>query len=196
MDEIIGSIFKAAYENNAGEVKRLVIQEGVDLDVTHPMGGFTALEAACQQDSLKVISVLIELGADVNKKFTKRSVVDVGKILGESETALAHCNSVESARLLVDAGAELNAFDGSGRPPIFWAANRSNIELFCFLHESGARVDFSFDVDGMCVSFVDYIGNKIAGLSDIFGTERTDKQARFLKDMSRVHEIMQSSIRQ
>lgn len=98
--------------------------------------GHIPLYNACFGDSEAAVRLLLEYGADPNKRFEYHSPID-GRVEREL-TALMCAGSVEVARALLDAGAEVNVQDAGGVTPLMRAARRGKPELVELLLESGA----------------------------------------------------------
>src|SRR5207344_1899370 len=98
--------------------------------------GHTPLYNACFGNSVAAVRLLLEYGADPNKRFEYHSPID-GRV-ERGLTALMCAGSVEVARALLDAGAEVNVQDGDGVTPLMRAARRGKPELVQLLLDSGA----------------------------------------------------------
>ncbi len=99
--------------------------------------GHTPLHNACFGDSAAAVRLLIERGADPNKRFDYHSPVD-----GRTErelTALMFAGSVEVARALLEAGAEVNAQDSNGVTSLMRAAHRGVPDVVRWLLSQGAN---------------------------------------------------------
>lgn len=70
--------------------------------------GFTFLHAACGYGRLEVIQWLIGLNKD-------SVVIDVNARDGDGDTPLHHCDDVDSAKVLIEAGADHTIRNGDGK---------------------------------------------------------------------------------
>lgn len=94
---------------DAGDIARakLLLEHGADINVRHPRHGFTPLHSAVSEDErLNMVRFLIERGADLNVHARMFDVtpVKLALILGFTS----------SARVMADAGAELDLFSAAG----------------------------------------------------------------------------------
>jgi len=118
----------------------------------------TALMWAAGQGHADVVAALLDYGADVDARSLVRSQYvksekeqdshPVNKVWVEQggNTALlfaARAGSLESARLLVAAGSDVNGLSAFGTSPAIMAVHGGNIELLNFLLESGADIESS-----------------------------------------------------
>lgn len=81
------------------------------------------------------------------------------------ETLLHRISWIESAgkaKLLIDAGANVNAIDDNGKSPLMWALENDNAELAVLLINAGAKTTLA---DNKGKSIQDY-AKKISGLED------------------------------
>ena len=123
---------------------------------SNPVSG-TALDMAIQERNLSLVRLLIDSGADVNKREPLRTAVGIGSVSfvtlllekGAEATARSLCdaaggagtNNVAIARLLLDAGVSVDPDKGDSRTPIGQAVERGNTEMARLLVERGADVD-------------------------------------------------------
>lgn len=104
--------------------------------------GFTPLYSACfggqrvPDKSLATVQLLLEYGADPNKRFEFVSVVD-GR-LDRGLTALMVAPTSDVARELLDAGAEVNVADEHGVTPLMRAASNGRVDVVKVLLERKA----------------------------------------------------------
>ena len=70
--------------------------------------GFTFLHAACGYGRLEVIQWLIGLNKD-------SVVIDVNARDGDGDTPLHHCDDINSAKMLIEAGADHTIRNGDGK---------------------------------------------------------------------------------
>lgn len=55
-------------ENDQTVISHLVLEEGVSVTTEYYHNGYTALHQACEEGYDDITQLLIELGADINKK--------------------------------------------------------------------------------------------------------------------------------
>ena len=100
-------LFEAAENGYLNEVKRLVIDWGVDPNVRE-RHGITPLHYAARNGHLEVVEFLLEHGADPNARI-KYGYTPL-------HVAAFHCNDV-AASILIDHGADPTIKDNEGRTP-------------------------------------------------------------------------------
>jgi hypothetical protein len=116
----IDDLFKAAHGNDAEGVRRAVT-EGTDVNQPHPRAGTFALQLAKTTHSMP--SPRCSRAAQIPRlTLTRTSRVD-GRVF-ENETCLLHALSPQAAKLLLDAGADIDAADGRDWTAIMCAAAR------------------------------------------------------------------------
>ena len=99
------------------------------------------LLSACRENDVRLASVLIELGADIDKKDCQ----------GISALAVSVFeNNIEMTKVLLDNNANVNISVMDGLTPLMLAsANTEDIEMTKLLIENGANID-ELDDDGNC----------------------------------------------
>lgn len=131
-DEILADALVYAAGNGRLEAVDWLLDRGADPDA-HPYQE-TALFAAVRNGHAEVVQRLLERGADVNARGDWASMTRL--------TALHHAASVsrlDMARLLVAAGADLEATDEvAGGTPLGWAAHFENPDIERYLKEAAA----------------------------------------------------------
>jgi ankyrin repeat protein len=103
--------------------------------------GETPLKIACESGRLDMVIWLISHDADVNAQFGGDEMADGGR------TALMQCSSTEIARLLLNAGAEVDRIDSWGRTALMIAVESDDLERVELLLAHGAD-RILFDKDG------------------------------------------------
>jgi len=103
-----GRLFSAAATGDLDEVKRLVLDCGVDPNVKDKVGE-TPLHYAAERGHLDVVKLLLEHGADPN--------VQDNDGWTPLHYAAKKCH-VDVARVLLDHGADLTIRDNKGRIPL------------------------------------------------------------------------------
>ena len=114
-------------------------QSSVASATTELCGGYKSLSAAVTSGDVEGVHCLIEeLGADVNATDVDGNPMLFWIILEEN---------LEIVRLLVDAGADVNATDAIlGRPMLSWAIQDNNPEIVRLLVDAGADVNATDDL--------------------------------------------------
>ncbi len=128
-------LFRAAAQNDVAALLR-TLESGANPNFAHPQVGNTPLYNACFTNSTEAIKILLQKGANPNFRFNYHSPVDGRK---EKEvTALMYATSPETARLLIEGGAEINAADYSGNTSLMRCAFRGSLALVKFFLSCGA----------------------------------------------------------
>ena len=131
---------------NSGETAEVLIAHGADVGARIREGswveGATPLHKAAGRlyDSPDLIRVLLAHGADVNA----RTDVGKGNSIKSGASPLyfaADRGNIESAKLLIRAGADLNIQDGQGWTPLHLACYRGRAAMVALLAESGANTN-------------------------------------------------------
>ena len=149
-------VMTAAHTGNA-KLLRSLLAAGAS-----PQGAVTrnqtALMWAAGQGHADVVDALLDYGAEVDARTLVRSQYvksekeqdshPLNKVWVEQggNTALmfaARAGSLESARLLVAAGSDVNGLSAFGTSPAIMAVHGGNVELLGFLLDSGAQIDSS-----------------------------------------------------
>ena len=137
------------------------MENEAEVNATETWGGTTALMWAVSEHHADVVRMLIDHGADVEARSRIYPVANASGSEGPEPqdaapdaapvgysnggfTALlfaAREGHLESARLLVAGGADVNAIASDGKDPLGLAIYNGNYELASFLIDSGSRVD-------------------------------------------------------
>ncbi len=120
-----------AISNNDVDRLRAILDEGLSPNSIHPISGTTLLQAACDMDSIHAIKCLIEKNVNVGMRFTMISRID-GHVICDNGVAIMHCQSVESAQLLIAAGADHRASDNKNQNSVDWARAFNNLDLVSY----------------------------------------------------------------
>ncbi|KAA1258748.1 Ankyrin repeats (3 copies) [Rubripirellula obstinata] len=119
----------AAHDGNL-DLVRSAIQSGTDVNVADPTAGYTALLMAAYNGHANVVKFLLENDADVDARDR------------EGKTPLMHActnSSVETVRLLIDGGADINVTESTeGFTPLMTAAALGQTEIVKLLLERSA----------------------------------------------------------
>ena len=114
------------------EAVRLLLDAGADVDKCPAYKG-TPLGDACYGGHLDVAKLLREKGASVNQS-GGRGVVGASPL----HEAVGYADFPETARWLIEQGADVNARDNIGRTPLQWAAEYGRAESVRLLMGAGA----------------------------------------------------------
>lgn len=131
-DGLNGSAFLKAIVNKRADVVEVMLEAGADPSITGD-NGWTPLIYAANKDSLEIVKLLVDAGADVSHAN-----------MNHRDTALhwaIHHENDEMARLLVDAGADAECRNKSGLTPVSYAASNLSVETMAHILTNGTRVD-------------------------------------------------------
>jgi uncharacterized protein len=169
------TLMTAARAGNS-EIVDLLIKRGANVAVTGPAFGETALMIAAMANQAGVIEVLVKHGAEVNGRSKELSYAKDRFGLEGVLTILPHGSwtplmyaaregSVDAARALSDAGAELNATDPDDSTSLLLAITNGHFDTAALLVEKGADVSAA-DSAGMTPL---YAAVDMNTLGEIFG---------------------------
>lgn len=154
------ALMMAARTGKTGAVRTL-LDLGAQVNAKESWGGTTALMWAVSEGHPEVVKLLIERGADVNARsyfvpsttgrgFEGTTPVPPSPDQEPTEFAsglftplmfAAREGGLESARILVEAGADINARAGDGKDALSLAIFNGNYDVASFLVDSGANVN-------------------------------------------------------
>ncbi len=152
LQTLLGSEFR--HEPAAAQEKmlKLLIDAGCNVNLHSPAWKATPLQILCSRveasDSLKLVTMLISAGADVN--LTAADIPGDGQWMMRNTPLVLACvtGKVEVVKALLDAGAEVNTARGDFGSPLQAAcaefgqrANKDNIEVVEILLKAGADVN-------------------------------------------------------
>jgi len=130
-------LYASAFEDKA----RLLIASGADVKAQSKLGNTGLILAARKPGNSRTVKLLLERGANVRSK----------NVFGTTALMCAAAAvDMDSVRLLLDAGADINArpnmdvdgfIMGGGRTALMWAAFLGSEPLAKLLLERGARID-------------------------------------------------------
>ena len=122
-------LFYAVRGNHLPMVKFLIEQGANAFDEDED--SVTYLMSAAEHNASECIQFFIDLGLDIHKQDFVQS------------TALNYCNTIDSAKRLIEAGADINYIDGQGYSLLMSAAEDNNIPLLKYLLTAGADPNVS-----------------------------------------------------
>lgn len=123
-------LFRAAQTGNVDKVKRLCLSDRVDLNATMGLCKRTALQQASWYGSVRVVQILLELGADVNVQDNHDKMTPLLESVSR--------NHPEIVRLLLQHGANPNHQTSLQRKtPLHLAVEQRNEDIVRLLLEHG-----------------------------------------------------------
>jgi ankyrin repeat protein len=165
------TVLMAAVRAGAPDAVRALLDRGATLDARDPTFQQTALMIAVRENHSQVVRLLVERGAQVNaqtrtgeppKWVLPNSVPGFGHGVGIVRGGLPERGSrapipgglspllyaardgrLESARILVTAGANVNQADANGITPLIMAITNNHVDVARFLMERGADINAS-----------------------------------------------------
>jgi hypothetical protein len=123
-------LFTASWGGDAKLVKKLLMQ-GVDVNEASTMQNKTALFAAAVRGFTDIARLLLENGANVNFRAKNECII---------LNLVAYKDDKVMARILLDAGGDVNAVDSLGRPALFYAMFAST-GMISLLLSKGANIN-------------------------------------------------------
>lgn len=121
----IGSkrLLVGAMEGNIKLITELVEDGNISVNTEFFSNGYTALHQSCDNNNPETVKVLINFGADVNKKVRMSCGCHVifhwcvqGGVFSQTPLHIASSlNSIDIAKILIDNGAKLDIKDSEGK---------------------------------------------------------------------------------
>lgn len=136
-------LMAASCGGNLKLVKYLLEEKNSDIHAKN-LSGWTPLYWAVLDAHIEIIQYYLASGADVNVRTRDKETV---LMLAVGRSFASDDESIAIARILIEAGAELNAQDKSGNSVLIHAIKRDNPTVMDFLLESGASCSL-FDRKG------------------------------------------------
>jgi ankyrin repeat protein len=135
-------------------VAKYLLENGADVDAAH-RSQHTPLHYAALAGDLSMISLLLQWGAQVDAKNTEGATPLREAVRASINPSMTWCPEydrqheryVKVAKMLIEAGGDVNARDRDGRTPLLYLANtvgtvyHLNVGLYKLLIDSGADVD-------------------------------------------------------
>jgi len=179
------SILMTAARTGNAEVVRMLIARGADASARESSLGETALMWAAAENHPEAVRALIEHGADPNARSDKLAYAKdrfglegVTTILPRgSWTALMYAarqGSLEAARALADAGADLKLTDPDGTTALVLAILNGHFDTAAMLAEKGADPNIA-DTTGMAALYTAVDMNTLGEIYGRPGRPSTDK---------------------
>jgi ankyrin repeat protein len=131
------SFLFAVFWGDISKTKEL-IADGIDLDV-QGANGMTALHWAIKGNNKKIVSLLLENGANANRREKKEGLTPIFLTPNFLETSP---DRLHVANLLIESGADINHKDNAGETVIIHALFLKRLELSYFLVSKGAELNF------------------------------------------------------
>lgn len=141
-DKLLNQLINAVVKRNPKAIIK-AINDGVDIDAFDETGS-TALFLAANWGCVDIVRFLIEAGADVNRgdeddKETPLMIAAARTNLYGNKIYIGDNGHIEVMKLLIKAGANVNAKSSFGWTALMGAANAGSIEAVKLLLKSGAN---------------------------------------------------------
>jgi ankyrin repeat protein len=148
-----GTLLETATNWNYNQIVKSLLLKGADPNQCRPSNE-CALFIATGRDT-EILRMLVAAGADVNRSTTSHETI-LGRAAGSQLRTFKNLTKtggyrgslpdlVESVRILLAAGANINEIDGSGRSALRNAMLSNNIEIARLLLQAGADVNQPVD---------------------------------------------------
>jgi len=139
-NSVINELMTKAIESNSAEAVRFFLENGVafyEID----QDGVSFFIRCIEKENIDMVKAFVNTGKiQVNRYYNDLY------IRATPLTVAAHCDNIEIAELLICSGAEVNIkeIDGYLLTPLIAALASDKREMYDFLLENGADIDFSF----------------------------------------------------
>jgi len=181
--ELIKNLAKRASANAKGlalieisdnvKIVDILIKEGADVNYENRMGD-TPLTKASWVGNLKVISALIEAGADLDRPHDEPPIILALK-----------CNNDETVRFLVEKGANINLKEFGSRTILDIYDERNNDSMINFLLENGAIIH---TLHTQSASLLKVVGKTAKDLSSILEDEKKESELSKMDKIRNFHQ--------
>lgn len=126
-------IFAAAGKGNLELVKLLLEHNANPAAFSTQHAGCCGLHIAAEKNYVDVVEVLLDARVDVNIRSEKQKLTPL--------ISAACCGSLEAVKLLIRAGADIDAQSSTGNTALMLAIDRGKIEVAVALIEAGANLE-------------------------------------------------------
>ena len=148
------TLLETATNWNHPDAVRFLLERGANPNQCRPAGE-CALYISAAKDT-EILRMLVKAGADVNRATDKLGYTPLGRVAGNQSEIFTRLlstggyhgqipNSIESAQILLRAGANVNHIDSFGESPLRTAMRLNNLEMARLLLASGADVHQRLD---------------------------------------------------
>lgn len=127
-DAISKCLVHAISQNNV-HVVRLLLENGANANFIDPVDGSSMLHLAVDDDNLEIAKMLIKAGGNVNQELRRGDDKTSQKPYNKGMIPLCHATTYEMAKLLIDAGSNLELRDAKGLAILHNAAMLQNTQL-------------------------------------------------------------------
>lgn len=135
----VAELRRAVADRNLSRIRE-ILNNGVDVNETHPMDGSTSLTYAAEKGFADVAELLLETGASPNKYREGADAIPL---------VLAAMNDhIEVVRLLLDAGADANVRESNNLTALHFAAVEGHVDVVKALLAAGANPEAKPTDDG------------------------------------------------
>jgi len=114
------ALVEAAQKNNIKKVRELLSRQDININATNDTG-YSALTWASARGNNEIIPLLIEAGADLNKRKVSEEFTPL--------TIAASNGELASVKLLIEAGADINIESGKGLTALDYAHKSGQEEI-------------------------------------------------------------------
>lgn len=119
--------FMLAIVGNDYDLIKQFLENGRDVNKTC-LDGLVPIVKAVFEGNIDVMNVLLNYGANPDATFDTRSALSMSVIF----------NDIDAAKILIEAGADVDSYDGPGLTPLMLAVDEGNEEMVKLLIAAGA----------------------------------------------------------